>query len=218
MAMECYNDADYEGYVNYTKMKYDDTKNDEDLKEYEKALKIRALSDEIQDIIKLEGKSVYKILNINDNATQEEIKRKFRVLATKYHPSKANVKGAKDAMRIIQKAYFEINTEEKKKSYDNSKNIPSFLNKDLGDVFSRFNVSSNLVNGVSYGPYGFSFSTTLGNQIPPFVFGNSFYPNEIYANLYRNSTYRRRAPRSSGRNNFIRYLTIFLFILLIILS
>jgi len=34
------------------------------------------------------AKEFYKVLEINENATQEEVKKAYRKLATKWHPDK----------------------------------------------------------------------------------------------------------------------------------
>lgn len=61
--------------------------------------------------------SAYKILEINANATESEIKTAYRTMAKKYHPDKlihmdeAYRKGAEDKFRKVQEAYEQIQKE-----------------------------------------------------------------------------------------------------------
>lgn len=65
----------------------------------------------------------YKILEITQNATHEEIKKQYRQLAKKIHPDKN--KGEKSEVMVqINKAYEVLSNKELRKKYD------MFLNKD----------------------------------------------------------------------------------------
>jgi DnaJ like chaperone protein len=61
--------------------------------------------------------NAYKILDITPNATNEEVKKAYRVMAKKYHPDKiqsqdpAMIKGAKEKFQEVQKAYETIQNE-----------------------------------------------------------------------------------------------------------
>ena len=61
--------------------------------------------------------NVYKILEINKNATNNEVKKAYRRLVKKHHPDKLRhqgpelVKGAEEKFRQIQKAYEQIQKE-----------------------------------------------------------------------------------------------------------
>lgn len=118
LSQSCFKNNDYEGYLEYARKQFDKTQSDEDREAYETAKENCVLHKEIQDIINSEHDDYYKILRIPEDATIERIKRSFRALAFRYHPSKTQVHGANSAMRVIQKAYFEINTEEKRAAYD----------------------------------------------------------------------------------------------------
>jgi len=61
----------------------------------------------------------YKILGINKNATQEEIKKAYRKLARKYHPDlNPNDKNAKSNFQQINEANEVLSDPEKRKKYD----------------------------------------------------------------------------------------------------
>ena len=55
--------------------------------------------------------NAYKILEVDSNASQDEIKKAYRKMAKKYHPDKlrgqdpAMIKGAEEKFREVQKAY-----------------------------------------------------------------------------------------------------------------
>ena len=67
----------------------------------------------------------YDILNINKNATQEEIKNSYKKLAMKYHPDKniENKKEAENKFKEVSEAYEVLSDKEKKYEYDNGRNI-----------------------------------------------------------------------------------------------
>jgi molecular chaperone DnaJ len=65
-------------------------------------------------------KNYYNILDISDNATQEEIKAAYRKLAKKYHPDKnPDNTYAKKKFREINEAYEILKDVEKKEEHDN---------------------------------------------------------------------------------------------------
>jgi len=59
----------------------------------------------------------YKILGVSKNATQNEIKSKFRGLAKEWHPDKAKNE-TDDKMKEFNQAYEVLSDEDKRKSYD----------------------------------------------------------------------------------------------------
>ncbi|MDE3742333.1 TerB family tellurite resistance protein [Maribacter polysaccharolyticus] len=63
------------------------------------------------------GDDAYKILEIDKNATNEEIKKAYRTMAKKYHPDRVNTeneaikKGAEEKFKEVQKAYDQLQKE-----------------------------------------------------------------------------------------------------------
>ncbi|WP_108867891.1 TerB family tellurite resistance protein [Aquimarina aquimarini] len=63
------------------------------------------------------GDHAYKILEIDKNATDAEVKKAFRSMAKKYHPDKVqhmdeiHIKGAEEKFKEVQKAYDQIKKE-----------------------------------------------------------------------------------------------------------
>lgn len=83
-------------------------------------------------------KDYYKILEINKNATDEEIKKAYRKLAKKWHPDKnLNDPRAEEKFKEIQEAYDVLSDKKKKENYDNPYN---FSNE---NVFSEFDFFKN---------------------------------------------------------------------------
>ena len=83
-------------------------------------------------------KDYYKILEINKNATDEEIKKAYRKLAKKWHPDKnLNNPIAEEKFKEIQEAYDILSDKKKREKYDNPYN---FSNE---NIFSEFDFFRN---------------------------------------------------------------------------
>ena len=67
----------------------------------------------------------YTILDINKNATKDEIKNAYKKLAMKYHPDKNidNKKEAEEKFKQVSEAYEVLSDDKKKYEYDNGRNI-----------------------------------------------------------------------------------------------
>ncbi len=62
------------------------------------------------------NKDYYKILGVDKNATQDEIKKAFRKLAHQYHPDKGG--GNEEKFKEINEAYQVLGNADKRKQYD----------------------------------------------------------------------------------------------------
>ena len=90
------------------------------------------------------SKDYYKILEVDRNATPDDIKKSYRKLAIKYHPDKNNGdKAAEEKFKEVSEAYDILSNEEKKSQYDrfgsvggNSGGGGNPFNMD--DLFSQF--------------------------------------------------------------------------------
>ncbi len=66
----------------------------------------------------MEYKDYYKILGVDRNATQQEIKQAFLHLARKYHPDVNKSPGAESKFKEINEAHEVLSDPEKRKKYD----------------------------------------------------------------------------------------------------
>jgi len=64
------------------------------------------------------AKSLYETLEINDNASESEIKKAYRKLARKYHPDVNKEASAEEKFKEINAAYEILSDKEKKAQYD----------------------------------------------------------------------------------------------------
>lgn len=76
----------------------------------------------------------YQILGVNENSTQEEIKKAYRKLAVEHHPDKG---GDENKFKKISEAYDTIGDENKRNQYNNQKRNP-FANMGGGGGFNPF--------------------------------------------------------------------------------
>ena len=64
------------------------------------------------------AKNYYEILDVDRDATPDEIKKSFRKLAKKYHPDISKETDAEARMQEINTAYDTLSHEERKAEYD----------------------------------------------------------------------------------------------------
>ena len=86
----------------------------------------------------MDNKDYYKILELERNAKEDDIKKSYRKLALKYHPDRCKDLGAEDKFKEISEAYSVLSCPDKKRSYDVMGNSEDF-NFGGEDPFSVFN-------------------------------------------------------------------------------
>ncbi len=64
------------------------------------------------------AKSLYKTLEVNEGASEVEIKKAYRKLARQYHPDVNSDAGAEDKFKEINSAYEILSDKDKKRQYD----------------------------------------------------------------------------------------------------
>lgn len=80
-------------------------------------------------------KDYYEILGIDENSSQDEIKKSYRMLAKKYHPDKnKGDKKSEEYFKLVNEAYNILSNKDKKNKYDSEKN---FYNPFNSNFFKR---------------------------------------------------------------------------------
>lgn len=99
----------------------------------------------------MEYKDYYKILGINKNATENEIKKAYRNLALKYHPDKNSDPNAKNKFNEISEAYQILSDEKKRWNYDHKEKHNfkySHQAFHFKDPFEIFNEVFSIITGL----------------------------------------------------------------------
>lgn len=134
----------------------------------------------------MNGKNYYKILGVDKGATKDEIKKKYRKLAHRYHPDKnPNDKEAEEKFKEVTEAYEVLSDDEKRKQYDSGRLFTSAGAYGSGGFrpgdFAGFDGFGNFQGA---GGQGFTFTGDL---------------NDIF-NLFGGAAGgQRRAGRGGGR-------------------
>ena len=127
-------------------------------------------SQEIENILILENH--YKILGIETNSNEYEIKKKYRELAIKFHPDKNHHEKAEEAFKVINFAYETLINKESREKYDNSlkqkikkKDEESYSNfHDTFNSFKKFNKKYNDYYNENYNYNYYSYSESYNKK------------------------------------------------------
>lgn len=148
--------------------------------------------------------NLYKLLEVNDNASKEEIKKSYRKLSMKYHPDKNKDPSIVDLFKKINGAYDILGDDEKKREYDNAKNNPFMRGNGFGgggggggpnrgptdDIFKMF-FGGHGMPGMG-GMGGQSFPGDIFGEVPGFPGGN--------IRVFRNGMNVNRKPEVLVKN------------------
>ena len=78
----------------------------------------------------------YKLLDIDKNASEQEIKKAYRKLAVKCHPDRG---GNEEEFKNISKAYQTLSDKNKRKIYD----LTGSIDEEFDNNFDAFNLFNN---------------------------------------------------------------------------
>jgi len=130
------------------------------------------------------AKSLYEVLGVSENATQDEIKKAYRKLARKYHPDICKRPECEEKFKEINTAYEILGDPEKRKQYDqfgdtmfNGQNFQDFYRQhkdvDLEEIL-------NSIFGGGFSKSGFGGFGGFGD----FGFGGGFTPDlDVHAKI-----------------------------------
>ncbi|KAJ3699525.1 hypothetical protein LUZ61_003230 [Rhynchospora tenuis] len=97
----------------------------------------------------------YKVLGVDKNASQRDIKKAFHKLSLQYHPDKNKAKGAQEKFAEINNAYEILSDEEKRKNYDlygHDTPNPGFENSNFGGNRDGYTYFTSGGAGAGAGP------------------------------------------------------------------
>lgn len=94
----------------------------------------------------IDGRSFYTILEVENTATQKEIKKSFRRLSKQYHPDLSKLENAAILFDEITKAYDVLSDETLREEYD--KRLKGTNNNvAFNEIFSKFKENQSKANG-----------------------------------------------------------------------
>jgi DnaJ-class molecular chaperone len=87
----------------------------------------------------------YQILGVSRNASDDEIRSQYRILALKFHPDKVKSSLAKQMMILINEAYEILSDPQKRKEYDlkDSNESENIASKETQTTISKESVSDD---------------------------------------------------------------------------
>jgi len=130
------------------------------------------------------GRDYYKILGVDRNATDEQLKKAYRKLAMKYHPDRnKGDKKAEERFKEVNEAYAVLSDKEKRHQYDmfgaegfqqRFSREDIFRNFDFGQVFKDFGFGSEDLFSRIFGSPGSGRQRAFGKGREGFGFDGSF--------------------------------------------
>ena len=102
----------------------------------------------------------YKILEVSNTASQEEIKQSYRMLAKKWHPdANNNTKESEEKFKAINEAYSVLSSPEKRMEYDARSRFQDSRQYDFNDFGNNRHTSSrNHTRTYNNGDWEFTYT------------------------------------------------------------
>jgi curved DNA-binding protein CbpA len=154
----------------------------------------------------------YKILGINDNASNDDIKRAYKKLAIKYHPDKPG--GNNEKFKLISQAFNILRDPIKRKQYDLGHliNIPKheqsydYFDK-IFNIMNRHFIKSNMMDNDIYPP---NFLNSLNSRVIKksvssisSVNGEKVTKQQIYTNINGKENKKSRVIRQNKSGIYV---------------
>ena len=101
----------------------------------------------------------YEILNLNKNASKDEIKKAYRKLALKYHPDRNKESDAEEKFKEISEAYAVLSDNQKRQMYDKYGHAGIDGRYSQEDIFKNMNFEDVFRDmGINFGGFGGGFN------------------------------------------------------------
>jgi len=155
-------------------------------------------------------KEYYSILEVPENATQEQIKTAYKKLALKYHPDRNKQHDAEEKFKKITRAYEVLSDPMKRSNYDRGleDNFQGHSNVDINDILNsvfggggpQFDMDSMFKN-----MFGFQFNSTKNQQqkskAPDKIINIEVSLDDLYnGTIYKSFVYLNRKCNSCDGN------------------
>jgi len=139
----------------------------------------------------MEQKDYYKVLEVSEDASYEEIKKTYRKLAFQYHPDKNP--GEEERMKEINEAYAVLSNERKRREYDSYRQNYGFFAR---DKFRQTYTDQDIFRDSDIEQVFAELSRAFGLNRPEDIFSRSTF----YGNQFR--TFQFKGPGFAGKGFF----------------